>query len=80
MHTSMLKQARCQVSSRGKPRTTHRTALRLELAQVPKQTLYPMSFVNVAFDRTLIGPAMYEGLRMEDRSVDDLLAGFCAKV
>ena len=30
--------------------------------QVPKGVLYPMSNMNLAFDREAIGPAMYFGL------------------
>jgi len=33
------------------------------ISQVPKGVLYPMSTVNLAFDRETIGPAMYFGLR-----------------
>ncbi|KAG1663228.1 hypothetical protein FOA52_004429 [Chlamydomonas sp. UWO 241] len=47
---------------------------------VPKGVMYPMSMVNVAFDRALIGPAMFDGLHADDRPVDDLLTGLCAKV
>ena len=31
--------------------------------QVPIGALYPMSNINLAFNREIIGPAMYTGLR-----------------
>ncbi|KAG4111038.1 hypothetical protein ERO13_D13G083700v2 [Gossypium hirsutum] len=50
---------------------------------VPKGTLFPMCGMNLAFDRELIGPAMYFGL-MGDRQpigrYDDMWAGWCMKV
>ncbi|PPE01392.1 hypothetical protein GOBAR_DD01573 [Gossypium barbadense] len=50
---------------------------------VPKGTLFPMCGMNLAFDRELIGQAMYFGL-MGDRQpigrYDDMWAGWCMKV
>jgi reversibly glycosylated polypeptide/UDP-arabinopyranose mutase len=50
---------------------------------IPKGTLYPMCGMNLAFDRTLIGPAMYFGLQGEGQPIgryDDMWAGWCSKV
>lgn len=50
---------------------------------VPKGTLYPMCGMNLAFDRELIGPAMYFGLMGEGQPIgryDDMWAGWCTKV
>ena len=50
---------------------------------IPKGTLFPMSGMNLAFDRELIGPAMYFGLMDYGQSFgryDDMWAGWCAKV
>ncbi|KAJ8752570.1 hypothetical protein K2173_005459 [Erythroxylum novogranatense] len=49
---------------------------------VPKGTLFPLCGMNLAFNRELIGPAMYFGL-IGDASFgrcDDMWAGWCAKV
>ena len=46
-------------------------------------TLFPMCGMNLAFDRTLIGPAMYFGLMGHGQPIgryDDMWAGWCAKV
>lgn len=50
---------------------------------IPKGTLYPMCGMNLAFDRELIGPAMYFGLMGEGQPIgryDDMWAGWCSKV
>jgi reversibly glycosylated polypeptide/UDP-arabinopyranose mutase len=50
---------------------------------IPKGTLYPMCGMNLAFDRGLIGPAMYFGLMGEGQPIgryDDMWAGWCSKV
>jgi hypothetical protein len=48
---------------------------------VPKNCLYSMSSLNLAFDRQLIGPAMYCGsLLADDKAVDDMWTGWCSKV
>lgn len=50
---------------------------------VPSETLYPMCGMNLAFDRKLIGPAMYFGLMGEGYPwgrYDDMWAGWCSKV
>ncbi|KAF5838466.1 reversibly glycosylated polypeptide family [Dunaliella salina] len=46
-------------------------------------TLYPMCGMNLAFDREVIGPAMYFGLMGEGQPIgryDDMWAGWCSKV
>nr|GMC65997.1 UDP-arabinopyranose mutase 1 [Ipomoea batatas] len=50
---------------------------------IPKGTLFPMCGMNLAFDRDLIGPAMYFGLMGEGQPIgryDDMWAGWCCKV
>lgn len=50
---------------------------------IPKNVLYPMCGMNLAFDRELIGPAMYFGLMGEGQPwgrYDDMWAGWCSKV
>ena len=50
---------------------------------IPKGTLFPMCGMNLAFDRELIGPAMYFGLMGEGQPIgryDDMWAGWCSKV
>ncbi|KAJ6977796.1 hypothetical protein NC653_029634 [Populus alba x Populus x berolinensis] len=50
---------------------------------IPKGTLFPMCGMNLAFDRELIGPAMYFGLMGDGQPIgryDDMWAGWCAKV
>lgn len=50
---------------------------------IPKSTLFPMCGMNLAFDRDLIGPAMYFGLMGEGQPIgryDDMWAGWCVKV
>ncbi|KAA3488025.1 UDP-arabinopyranose mutase 1-like [Gossypium australe] len=50
---------------------------------VPKGTLFPMCGMNLAFDRELIGPAMYFGLMGDGQPIgryDDMWAGWCMKV
>ncbi|MFS7969082.1 putative UDP-arabinopyranose mutase [Helianthus anomalus] len=48
-----------------------------------KGTLFPMCGMNLAFDRELIGPAMYFGLMGDGQPIgpyDDTWAGWCIKV
>lgn len=50
---------------------------------IPKGTLFPMCGMNLAFDRKLIGPAMYFGLMGQGQPwgrYDDMWAGWCSKV
>ncbi|CAE5966589.1 unnamed protein product [Arabidopsis arenosa] len=50
---------------------------------IPKGTLFPMCGMNLAFDRELIGPAMYFGLMGDGQPIgryDDMWAGWCVKV
>ncbi|KAJ3696190.1 hypothetical protein LUZ60_001567 [Juncus effusus] len=50
---------------------------------IPKGTLFPMCGMNLAFDRELIGPAMYFGLMGHGQPIgryDDMWAGWCVKV
>lgn len=50
---------------------------------IPKGTLFPMCGMNLAFDRELIGPAMYFGLMGDGQPIgryDDMWSGWCAKV
>jgi len=50
---------------------------------IPSDTLYPMCGMNLAFNRELIGPAMYFGLMGEGYPwgrYDDMWAGWCSKV
>lgn len=50
---------------------------------IPKGSLFPMCGMNLAFDRELIGPAMYFGLFGEGHPIgryDDMWAGWCTKV
>lgn len=50
---------------------------------IPKGSLFPMCGMNLAFDRTLIGPAMYFGLMGDGQPLgryDDMWAGWCVKV
>ena len=50
---------------------------------IPKGTLYPMCGMNLAFNRELIGPALYFGLMGEGQPwgrYDDMWAGWCSKV
>ena len=50
---------------------------------IPKGTLFPMCGMNLAFDRDLIGPAMYFGLMGDGQPIgryDDMWAGWCVKV
>ncbi|KAF8098804.1 hypothetical protein N665_0257s0018 [Sinapis alba] len=46
-------------------------------------TLFPMCGMNLAFDREMIGPAMYFGLMGDGQPIgryDDMWAGWCVKV
>ncbi|CAH2066312.1 unnamed protein product [Thlaspi arvense] len=50
---------------------------------IPKGTLFSMCGMNLAFDRELIGPAMYFGLMGNGQPItgcDDMWAGWCMKV
>lgn len=50
---------------------------------IPNKTLYSMCGMNVAFDRELIGSAMYFGLMGEGYPIgryDDMWAGWCSKI
>jgi len=50
---------------------------------VPRGCLFPMCGMNLAFDRELIGPAMWFGLQGEGQPLgryDDMWAGWCSKV
>ncbi|XP_020404185.1 UDP-arabinopyranose mutase 3 isoform X1 [Zea mays] len=50
---------------------------------IPKGALFPMCGMNLAFDRELIGPAMYFGLMGDGQPIgryDDMWAGWCTKV
>ncbi|THU72618.1 hypothetical protein C4D60_Mb04t14100 [Musa balbisiana] len=50
---------------------------------VPKGALFPMCGMNLAFNRELIGPAMYFGLMGDGQPIrryDDMWAGWCVKV
>lgn len=50
---------------------------------IPKRTLFPMCGMNLAFNRELIGPAMYFGLMGDGQPIgryDDMWAGWCMKV
>ena len=50
---------------------------------IPKGILFPMCGMNLAFDRSLVGPAMYFGLMGEGWPIgryDDMFAGWCTKV
>ena len=50
---------------------------------IPKGTLFPMCGMNLAFNRELIGPAMYFGLMGDGQPIgryDDMWAGWCCKV
>lgn len=50
---------------------------------IPKGSLFPMCGMNLAFDRDVIGPAMYFGLMGEGQPwgrYDDMWAGWCVKV
>ena len=50
---------------------------------IPKGTLFPMCGMNLAFNKDLIGPAMYFGLMGDGQPIgryDDMWAGWCTKV
>lgn len=50
---------------------------------IPKGTFFPMCGMNLAFNRELIGPAMYFGLMGDGQPIgryDDMWAGWCMKV
>ncbi|KAH9328070.1 hypothetical protein KI387_000178 [Taxus chinensis] len=50
---------------------------------IPKGSLFPMCAMNLAFNRELIGPAMYFGIFGEGQPIsryDDMWAGWCIKV
>ncbi|KAF5201879.1 Udp-arabinopyranose mutase [Thalictrum thalictroides] len=53
---------------------------------VPARTMMPLSGINVAFEREVIGPALFPGLRLGGEgklrweTIEDLFSGMCAKV
>ncbi|KAK4362615.1 hypothetical protein RND71_017856 [Anisodus tanguticus] len=50
---------------------------------IPKGTLYPMCAMNLAFNRELVGPAMYFVIMGDGQPIgryDDMWAGWCSKV
>ncbi|OVA01666.1 Reversibly glycosylated polypeptide family [Macleaya cordata] len=53
---------------------------------VPSRTMMPMSGINVAFDREVVGPAFFPGLRLAGEgklrweTMEDIWCGMCAKV
>ncbi|KAJ7525911.1 hypothetical protein O6H91_09G111100 [Diphasiastrum complanatum] len=51
---------------------------------IPRGSLFPMSAINLAFDRRIVGPAMFYGLLRlasgRSESFDDIWAGLCCKV
>lgn len=50
---------------------------------IPKGTLFPMCGMNLAFNKDLIGAAMYFGLMGDGQPIgryDDMWAGWCCKV
>ncbi|KAI3904317.1 hypothetical protein MKW92_016624 [Papaver armeniacum] len=53
---------------------------------VPLRTMMPMSGINVAFDRALLGPALFPGLQLAGEgklrweTMEDIWCGMCAKV
>lgn len=53
---------------------------------VPMRTLMPVSGINVAFDREVVGPALFPGLRLAGEgkqrweTMEDIWCGMCAKV
>ncbi|KAK9141111.1 hypothetical protein Scep_010792 [Stephania cephalantha] len=53
---------------------------------VPTQALLPVSGVNIAFDRELIGPSLFPALRLAGEgklrweTIEDIWCGMCAKV
>lgn len=65
-------------------RPNHRNRDYVDVVQtIPEGTLFPMCGMNLAFDRELIGPAMYFGLMGEGYPwgrYDDMWAGWCSKV
>jgi reversibly glycosylated polypeptide/UDP-arabinopyranose mutase len=47
---------------------------------VPKGVLYPMSSINLAFDREAIGASMYSCLSILEQPAVEMWSGWCAKV
>ncbi|KAF8388529.1 hypothetical protein HHK36_027204 [Tetracentron sinense] len=53
---------------------------------VPLRAMMPMSGINVAFDREVVGPALFPGLRLAGEgkqrweTIEDIWCGMCAKV
>ncbi len=65
-----------------KPRERNRRHAGDVTLTVPRGTLFPMCGMNLAFDRALIGPALYFGLQGAGQPLgryDDMWAGWCAK-
>lgn len=66
----------------GRPQATSGCPVVLAVLHV-QGTLFPMCGMNLAFDRELIGPAMYFGLMGDGQPLgryDDMWAGWCSKV
>lgn len=53
---------------------------------VPKKVLMPLSGINIAFNRQLLGPAIFPGLKLSEEgklrweTVEDIWSGMCTKV
>ncbi|KAJ4956795.1 hypothetical protein NE237_013578 [Protea cynaroides] len=53
---------------------------------VPLKAMMPLSGINIAFDREVIGPALFPGLRLAGEgkqrweTIEDIWCGMCAKV
>lgn len=53
---------------------------------VPARTMMPMSGINIAFDREVVGPALFPGMRLAGEgkvrweTVEDIWCGMCVKV
>eukprot|EP00270_Netrium_digitus_P007954 TRINITY_DN233_c0_g1_i3.p1 TRINITY_DN233_c0_g1~~TRINITY_DN233_c0_g1_i3.p1 ORF type:complete len:363 (+),score=37.43 TRINITY_DN233_c0_g1_i3:72-1160(+) len=50
---------------------------------IPKGSLFPMCAMNLAFNRDIVGPAMYFGIFGDGQPIgryDDMFAGWCIKV
>lgn len=67
-----------------KPHVVNRTYVDTVLT-VPQGCLFPMSSINLAFDRKIVGVAMFFGLQILSgssryESFDDIWAGLCCKV
>lgn len=53
---------------------------------VPTKALLPLSGINIGFDREVVGPALFPGMRLEGEgnvrweTIEDLWCGICVKV